>query len=77
MQPRMELAQFRWRALPQPSVAKTPEAVAAFFVVNGSQTVGDGSPAVGRSAIADIARSSYSLIISARDRMNSTGIIRS
>lgn len=33
-----------------------PESVAAFFAENGSITVNDGAPAVGRVAIAEIAR---------------------
>jgi uncharacterized protein (TIGR02246 family) len=33
-----------------------PENVAAFFAENGSLSVNDGSPAVGRAAIAEIAR---------------------
>lgn len=36
--------------------SQNPENVAAFFAENGSLTVNDGSPAVGRAAIAEIAR---------------------
>jgi uncharacterized protein (TIGR02246 family) len=36
--------------------SQNPERVAAFFAENGSLTVNDGSPAVGRKAIAEIAR---------------------
>jgi predicted ester cyclase len=35
---------------------QNPEGVAAFFAENGSLTVNDGPPAVGRVAIAEIAR---------------------
>ena len=38
-----------WRSL-------NPESVAAFFAENGSLRVNDGSPAVGRAAIAEVAR---------------------
>src|SRR6266699_7206912 len=36
--------------------SQNPESVAAFFAENGSLTVNDEPPAVGRAAIADIAR---------------------
>jgi uncharacterized protein (TIGR02246 family) len=36
--------------------SEDPERVAAFFAEDGSLTVNDGAPAVGRVAIADIAR---------------------
>jgi steroid delta-isomerase-like uncharacterized protein len=36
--------------------SQNPESVAAFFAENGSLSVNDGAPAVGRAAIADIAR---------------------
>jgi uncharacterized protein (TIGR02246 family) len=36
--------------------SQNPESVAAFFAENGSLTVNDGSPAVGRAAIAEVAR---------------------
>jgi uncharacterized protein (TIGR02246 family) len=36
--------------------SQNPESVAAFFAENGSLSVNDGSPAVGRAAIAEIAR---------------------
>ena len=35
---------------------QNPESVAAFFAENGSLSVNDGPPAVGRAAIAEIAR---------------------
>jgi predicted ester cyclase len=37
--------------------SQNPESVAAFFAENGSLSVNDGPPAVGRAAIAKIARS--------------------
>jgi uncharacterized protein (TIGR02246 family) len=36
--------------------SRNPETVAAFFAKNGSLSVNDGPPAVGRAAIAEIAR---------------------
>ena len=36
--------------------SQNPESVAAFFAENGSLTVNDGPPAIGRAAIAEIAR---------------------
>jgi uncharacterized protein (TIGR02246 family) len=36
--------------------SQNPESVAAFFAENGSLTVNDGTPAVGRAAIADEAQ---------------------
>jgi len=36
--------------------SQNPESVAAFFAENGSLSVNDGPPAVGRSAIAEVAR---------------------
>jgi uncharacterized protein (TIGR02246 family) len=36
--------------------SQNPESVAAFFADDGSLTVNDGAPAVGRGAIAEIAR---------------------
>src|SRR5437868_12103656 len=36
--------------------SQNPESVAAFFAENGSLSVNDGSPAVGRAAIAEVAR---------------------
>jgi len=36
--------------------SQNPESVAAFFAENGSLTVNDGPPAVGRAAIAEIAQ---------------------
>jgi uncharacterized protein (TIGR02246 family) len=36
--------------------SRNPESVAAFFAENGSLTVNDGTPAVGRAAITEIAR---------------------
>src|SRR6266487_2463295 len=36
--------------------SQSPESVAAFFAENASLTVNDGSPAVGRATIAEIAR---------------------
>jgi predicted ester cyclase len=36
--------------------SQNPESVAAFFAENGSLSVNDGPPAVGRGAIAEIAR---------------------
>lgn len=36
--------------------SQNPENVAAFFAVNGSLSVNDGPPAVGRAAIGEIAR---------------------
>jgi SnoaL-like domain len=36
--------------------SQNPQSVAAFFAENGSLTVNDGPPAVGRAAIAEIAR---------------------
>jgi uncharacterized protein (TIGR02246 family) len=36
--------------------SQNPESVAAFFAENGSLTVNDGPPAVGRAAIAAVAR---------------------
>ena len=36
--------------------SQKPESVAAFFVENGSLSVNDGPPAVGRAAIAEVAR---------------------
>jgi len=36
--------------------SQNPESVAAFFAKNGSLSVNDGPPAVGRAAIAEIAR---------------------
>src|ERR1700730_14994177 len=36
--------------------SQTPESVAAFFAKNGSLSVNDGPPAVGRAAIAEVAR---------------------
>jgi hypothetical protein len=38
------------------SCSQNPESVAAFFAANASLTVNDGPPAVGRAAIAQIAR---------------------
>src|SRR6266705_5775473 len=35
---------------------QNPESVAAFFAENGSLSVNDGPPAVGRAAIAEVAR---------------------
>jgi uncharacterized protein (TIGR02246 family) len=36
--------------------SQNPESVAAFFAENGSLSVNDGPPAIGRAAIAEIAR---------------------
>ena len=36
--------------------SQNPDSVAAFFAENGSLSVNDGPPAVGRTAIADVAR---------------------
>lgn len=36
--------------------SQNPESVAAFFVEHGSLSVNDGAPAVGRAAIAEVAR---------------------
>jgi uncharacterized protein (TIGR02246 family) len=36
--------------------SQDPDSVAAFFAENGSLTVNDGPPAVGRSAIAEVVR---------------------
>ena len=36
--------------------SRNPESVAAFFAENGSLSVNDGPPAVGRAAIAEVAR---------------------
>ena len=36
--------------------SRNPESVAAFFAANGSLRVNDGSPAIGRAAIAEVAR---------------------
>jgi steroid delta-isomerase-like uncharacterized protein len=36
--------------------SQNPESVAAFFAKNGSLSVNDGPPAVGRAAIAEVAR---------------------
>ena len=36
--------------------SQNPESVAAFFAENGSQSVNDGPPAVGRAAISEVAR---------------------
>ena len=36
--------------------SQDPESVAAFFAANGSLSVNDGPPAVGRTAIAEVAR---------------------
>ena len=36
--------------------SQDPDSVAAFFAENGSLSVNDGSPAVGRAAIAEVAR---------------------
>jgi len=36
--------------------SQDPESVAAFFAANGSLSVNDGAPAVGRAAIAEVAR---------------------
>jgi uncharacterized protein (TIGR02246 family) len=36
--------------------SKNPESVAAFFAANGSLSVNDGPPAVGRAAITEVAR---------------------
>jgi len=36
--------------------SENPESVAAFFAANGSLSVNDGAPAVGRAAIAEVAR---------------------
>ena len=36
--------------------SQTPEKVAAFFAENGSLSINDGPPAVGRAAIADVAQ---------------------
>jgi steroid delta-isomerase-like uncharacterized protein len=36
--------------------SQDPDSVAAFFAENGSLSVNDGPPAVGRAAIADVAR---------------------
>ena len=36
--------------------SQNPESVAAFFAANGSLCVNDGPPAVGRAAIAEVAR---------------------
>ena len=36
--------------------SENPESVAAFFAANGSLCVNDGPPAVGRAAIAEVAR---------------------
>jgi predicted ester cyclase len=36
--------------------SQNPESVAAFFAENGSLSVNDGPPAVGRAAIAEVAR---------------------
>ena len=36
--------------------SQNPENVAAFFAANGSLSVNDGAPAVGRAAIAEVAR---------------------
>ena len=36
--------------------SQNPEGVAAFFAENGSLSVNDGPPAVGRAAIAEVAR---------------------
>src|SRR5205823_7522099 len=36
--------------------SRNPESVAAFFAENGSLSVNDGRPAVGRAAIAEVAR---------------------
>jgi hypothetical protein len=50
-----ELAKFAWRYA-EAWCSHNPESVAAFFVENGSLSVNDGPPAVGRVAIAEIAR---------------------
>jgi hypothetical protein len=36
--------------------SQNPESVAAFYAENGSLSVNDGPPAVGRAAIAEVAR---------------------
>src|SRR3954462_14561870 len=36
--------------------SQNPQAVAAFFAENGSLSVNDGSPAIGRQAIAEVVR---------------------
>src|SRR5207248_11198223 len=36
--------------------SRNPESVAVFFAENGSLTVNDGPPAVGRAAVAEVAR---------------------
>ena len=40
----------------EPWCSQNPENVATFFAENGSLTVNDGPPAVGRAAIAEVAR---------------------
>ena len=50
-----ELASFASRYA-QAWCSQDPESVAAFFAANGSLSVNDGAPAVGRAAIAEVAR---------------------
>ena len=50
-----DLAQFAGRYA-QAWCSQNPESVAAFYASNGSLSVNHGSPAVGRAAIAEIAR---------------------
>jgi len=49
------VAKFAWRYAGA-WCSHNPESVAAFFAENGSLSVNDGPPAVGRAAIAEIAR---------------------
>ena len=42
--------------MPRRGVAKNPDSVAAFYAENGSLSVNNGPPAVGRAAIVEEAR---------------------
>jgi uncharacterized protein (TIGR02246 family) len=55
MNDRTEITEFAKRYA-EAWCSQNPENVAAFFAENGSLTVNDGPPAVGRPAIAEIAR---------------------
>ena len=55
MNDRTEITEFAKR-FAEAWCSQNPENVAAFFAENGSLTVNDGPPAVGRPAIAEIAR---------------------
>ena len=56
--------------------SQNPESVAAFFAENGSLSVNDGQPAVGRAAIAEVARgfmSAFPDMVVAFDKLEPRG----